>query len=277
MNNPRLGSITIAIAVLFSLTSISFAQDVEQKMGGFNIEGFDKEGSVSWDVYGDTADIMGSKIKLTNVNANSYGENKVNVVAETGTIDQESGNLVLREDVIITSEEGVQLITDELDWDRNEDLVSTEDDVVITDDKFTASGEGMKAKPGLKNAQIEKNVTVRVDTSKEEEQEDYVMITSDGPMTINQLENKAVFEDNVVAVQTDRTLKADRLEVYFTENMEDIKEIICIGNVEIQQGENQSFAEKAIYNATEQKLVLMGRPKLRMNSSMGNGTTAFRN
>ncbi len=77
-----------------------------------------EEGDKSWDINGDTADIVGTKITLSNVDANSYGEQKMNLTAETGEVDQVSGNMHLKTDVVITSEEGQQLTTDSLNWDK---------------------------------------------------------------------------------------------------------------------------------------------------------------
>lgn len=240
-----------------------YAEEPEQKFQGFNLQGYDDRGEKAWNVNGDTADIMGSEIILSNVDANTFGEQKMNVTAKTGTVDQASGKMHLEEDVVITSEDGKRLMTDSLDWNRTEDLVTTEDDVVITDERMMATGKGMKARPGLKTAKINEDVTVMIETETEEKEESKtVTITSDGPMVIDQAESVATFEDNVVGVQGDRTLKADRMEVYFDKEMTTIKKMICLGNVEIEQGENKTFAKKAVYDAAEQKLTLLGRPKL---------------
>src|SRR3990167_2611940 len=119
----------------------------EQKFQGFNLEGYTQSGEKSWEVKGESADIDGSQIKVNNVDANAYGEQKMNVTAETGMIDQATGKMRLEKDVVITSDQGSQLMTDSLDWDRNEDLVTTQDDVFIKDNRFTAMGKGMQPKP----------------------------------------------------------------------------------------------------------------------------------
>ena len=155
------------------------------------------------------------------------------------------------------------MITDSLDWDRNEDLVTTPDDVLITGDKMMATGTGMRAQPGLKLAQIHKDVTVIVDTEPEKKGEGKkVTITSDGPMVINQLKSIATFDDNVVAFQDGQTLKADHMEIHFDKEMSGIQKMVCTGNVEIEQGGNRSYAQKAVYIAATKKLTLSGRPKL---------------
>lgn len=280
MRRIYLSIILVGMAIpLAYAQSQPLAGGEDQKFQGFNLQGYSDNGEKSWDVNGDTADIKGSEIKLSNVNANSYGNEKVNVTAQNGTINQTSGEMRLEKDVVMTSEKGTQLMTDSLDWNRQTDLVKTKDDVLITDDEkgMTVTGTGMEAHPGLKSAKIEEDVTVRVNTEPKDKDPKFVTITSDGPMTLDQAKSMAVFEDNVVAIQTDRTLKADRMEIYFDSEKNAIKEMICIGNVEIVQGENQTFADRATYKAAEQRLILSGRPKLIMQTENKNGLAAFGN
>ncbi len=251
-----------------------WASEPGQQFEGFNLQGYTQDGQKSWTVNGDNADILGDKIKISNVAGESYGDEKVNLTAETGTIDQVSGIIHLEKDVVITSERGTRLTTDSLDWNRNEDLVKTNDDVLITDKNMTMAGTGMEAHPAMKTAQIDKDVTVTMDTEPKPEITSNVTITSDGPMEIDQTKSYAVFKDNVVAVQADQTMKADRMELYFDEVKKEIKEMVCTGHVVIIHGANQSFADKAVYSGTERKLTLSGRPKLILVTEGKNAFTA---
>lgn len=241
------------------------------------MQGYTENGEKSWTVNGDNADILGDKIKISNVAAESYGDGKVNLTADTGTIDQVSGTIHLEKDVVITSEQGTQLTTDSLDWNRKEDLVKTEDKVLITDKDMTMTGTGMEAHPAMKNAQIEKDVTVTMDTEPKPEITRNITITSDGPMVMDQAKSYAVFQDNVVAVQADQTLKADRMELYFDAEKQQIKNMICTGHVVIIRGANQSFADKAVYDGAEKRLTLSGRPKLILVTEGENAITALGN
>jgi len=255
----------LLLIIVVSLVSAGglFASEPEQKFYGFNLQGYDEGGEISWEVNGDTADIVGSEIILSNVDANTFGNEKMNIVAEIGIVDQKSGKMHLEKDVVITSQSGQKLITDSLDWDRTEDLVTTKDDVLITGDKMMVTGTGMRAKPGLKLARIHKDVTVIIDTEKDEKKgSKKLTITSDGPMVINQLKSIATFDVNVVAYQDDQTLRADHMEIHFDQEMSGIQKMVCTGNVEIEQGANKSYAQKAVYIAATKKLTLSGRPKL---------------
>ncbi len=262
---------------LAGITAFAWAGEPGQQFEGFNLQGYTRDGKKSWTVNGDNADVLGDKIKISNVAGESYGDEKVSLTAQTGTIDQASGIIHLEKDVVITSDRGTQMTTDSLDWNRNEDLVKTEDKVSITDKDMTMTGQGMEAHPAMKTAQFEKDVTVTMDTGSKPEAASSVTITSDGPMEIDQAKAYAVFQDNVVAVQADQTLKADRMELYFDEERKQIKNMVCTGHVVIIRGANQSFADKATYDGVERKMTLSGRPKLILVTEGKNAITAFGN
>jgi LPS export ABC transporter protein LptC len=251
----------------------------DQKFQGFNLEGYTQDGQKSWDVKGDTADVAGTQIKIKNVDANAYGEQKMNVTAEKGVVDQKSGDLKLEKDVTITSQAGTQMVTDSLNWNRQKDLVTTPDKVTISDDKMLVTGKGMEAHPGLKTAEIQKDVTATVTTTAPEgttADSNKVVITSDGPMVVDQARSMAMFKENVTAIQEGRTLRSDNMEVYFNPDMKGVDRIICLGHVVIEQGENKTFADKATYDGKTRKLTLSGRPKLILVTEGENGIASFR-
>ncbi len=260
---------------LMDVATFVWANEPGQQFEGFNLQGFTEDGKKAWTVNGSNADILGDKIKIMDVDAESYGDEKVFLTAQTGTIDQVSGTIHLEKDVIITSERGTQMTTDSLDWNRNEDLVKTDDNVLITEKDMTMTGTGLEAHPAMKTAQFQKDVTVTMDTEPAPETTSTITITSDGPMEIDQTKSYAVFQDNVVAVQADQTLKADRMEIFFDEVKKEIREMICTGHVVIIRGANQSFADKAVYSGTQRKLTLSGRPKLILVTEGNNTITAL--
>lgn len=252
-----------------------FAQETGQQFQGFNLEGYTDGGQKAWEVKGTKADVMDNSIKITNVDANQFGEQKMNLKAKEGTIDKASGDMHVENNVVITSDRGSQLKTDSLDWKKTQDLVTTNDRVHIIDRALEATGTGLSAQPGLKTAQMQKDVTVKVNTEPDKPNGDVVVVTSDGPMEMDQKKNLAVFNKNVVAVQNDRTLKADRMEIYFDQQSQRIKQLVCIGNVYIIQGQNTSQSEKAVYDAAEEKLTLLGRPKLIMVTQGNDGLASL--
>ena len=243
------------------------SQDIAQQVNGFELEGFNEEGERFWEVKGEKADIFGDTIKITNVDANTFGEQEVNLKAKQGEVDKKSGNVKLREDVVVMTEAGDRLETDSLNWEKQNNVVSTADFAKITGKNIKATGIGLTAHPELKTAQLERNVIVEAQAEKEgEEKQQEIMITCDGPMELDQQNNMATLKENVVAVRGDQTLRADLVEIYFDSETRRIATIICTDNVSVQRGDNISYADKAIYSAADQKVRCVGRPKLIMTT-----------
>lgn len=236
-----------------------------QQFEGFNLAGYGEGGKKAWDVKGDTADIVGDLVNLTNVVGNAYGAEKMNVTADYGTVNKQSGLMHLQDDVVMTTDSGAKLTTDSLDWERDKDLVRTDDLVTLTRDGMVATGTGATGHPNLKEAQLNKDVTVNIEMKDDKAPNApgrVVTITCDGAMEMEYLNSRATFQDNVVAIDGDRKLKADKMEVFFSTDSKQIKEMICTGNVSVVQGENATYSDKAVYKAAEKKLVLSGKPKL---------------
>ena len=264
--------IFLCLAV-FALCSITCRADEatgtsasSQQLQGFNLNGYSNTGEKAWDVNGTKADISDTNIQITNVDANFYGSQQANLTADHGTIDKTNGNVHLQDNVVITSmDRGTQMFTNVLDWNRNKDLVSTQDPVKIVDEQGVVTGQGMSAHPNLKKAQINKNVKAKMHTQPKGEPDDQIItVTSDGPMQMNQTTMYAVFNIHVIAVEpsTGRELHCDKMEIWFNQATKKIKKAICTGHAKAIQGADISFADKMIYDGETQLLTMIGRPKI---------------
>jgi len=248
-----------------------------QQLQGFNLNGYNNTGEKTWDVNGTKADITDQNIQITNVDANFYGKEQGNLTADHGTINKTNGNVNLKDNVVITSQDrGTQMTTDTLDWNRNKDLVSTQDPVKIVDDQGTITGQGMTAHPNLKTAKIHKHVKAVVNTRDKDDPDNQVItITSDGPMQMDQVRMVAVFNVHVIAIEasTGRELHSDKMEVWFNQATKKIKKAICTGHVKVIQGPNVSYADQMVYDGITQVLTMTGRPKIVFDtgSTKGNG------
>jgi LPS export ABC transporter protein LptC/lipopolysaccharide transport protein LptA len=266
--------------LLLAGASPAYAQktDIPQKIEGFNLEGYAESGSKSWDIKGDKADIVGDKVAVTNVNANSYGEQDMNIKAKNGTIDRSTGDVKLQQDVVITAERGTVMKTDTLDWQRQKDIVKTDDPVTIEDKSMHLQGIGMEAHPSLKDAKLKSDVMADIMAESSTHKNNRIQITSDGPMEIDQNTMTAVFTVNVVAVEpsSGRQLKSDRMEVTFDNQTKKIKDITCTGNVEVKQGNNVTHSDSLVYKADEQRMVLTGKPKLLIDPGDTDTSNAFK-
>ena len=248
-----------------------------QQLQGFNLNGYTNTGEKAWDINGTKADISDANIQITNVDANFYGKEQANLTADHGTIDKTNGNVNLKDNVVITAKDrGTQMTTDTLDYNRNKDLVTTQDPVKIVDPQGVVTGQGMMAHPNLKKAQIDKDVKATMHTQPQGDPDDQeITITSDGPMQMNQSTMYAVFNIHVVAVEasTGRELHCDKMEIWFNQATKKIKKAICTGNVKAIQGADISIADKMIYDGETQMLTMIGRPKIVFDtgSTKGNG------
>lgn len=254
--------IFLTLILLFVSSIVIHAEDAPQQFQGFDLAGYGEGGKKTWDVKGDHADIIGDIVKLTDIIANAYGEEQTNLTAKYGTLDRATGKMHLEKDVVVTTDTGAKLTTDSLDWEREKDLVTTPDKVVINQEGMTATGTGAMAHPNLNTAQLNQDITVEVVPKPQDAMGDVVTITCDGPLEMDYKGQRAVFNQNVIALQTDRKLIADKMEVTFNPDTKQIQDMICTGHVSIIQGENTTYSDKAVYNAQDQKLTLSGSPKL---------------
>lgn len=265
--------------LLFNAAS-SFSQtpEIAQKIEGFNLEGYSESGNKSWDIKGDKADIVGNQVAVSNVDANSYGDEDMNLTAKRGTINKVTGDVTLNQDVVITAERGSVMKTDSLEWQRQKDLVRTDDPVTLEDKSMRVQGIGMEAHPSMKDATLKSDVQADIQAESGSHLNNRIQITSDGPMELDQATMTAVFTVNVVAIEpaTGRQLKADRMEVLFDDQTKKIKQITCTGNVEVQQGNNTTHSESLVYRADDQKMIMTGRPKLILDPGDNNAKGAFK-
>jgi len=264
---------------------LAFAEDAPlppqapptQQLEGFNLNGYTTGGKKSWEINGDKADISDEKIKITNVDANAFDKQKVNLKSRTGTINKISGDINLKDNVVITAERGTQMTTDTLDWKRNQDLITTKDPVKIVDKQGVITGKGLTAHPNLKQGSINQDVKAVLNTTKDLVPNQTATITCDGPMQMDQLKMVAVFNINVVAVEasTGRQLRADKMTVYFDDKNKKIRKVICKGHVSFIQGVNASYADEMVYDGDDQQLIMTGRPKLVFDTSDNKGSGLF--
>lgn len=266
-------------------------QEADQQISGFSLAGFGEKGKKAWDLQGKSADIFTDIIKLKDVVGNLYGkEEDIKLTAEQGDFDKAEGSIHLQQNVVITTSSGAKLLTDSLDWDRKNQIVSTKDLVNITKENIFTVAQGAVGEPGLNKMTLKKDVTTKIDMASGEEkggkpegkEDSKVIITCDGPLQIDYEKNIATFNNNVKVDKGDAQIYSDIMDVYFSagDNAADsastktpgamankIKKIISKGNVKIVNGPNVSYSDEAIYTAGDKKITLLGRPKLIIEST----------
>ena len=274
-------------SIFYFLSSIGFAQDQnsvsdsDQQINDFSLAGYGEKGQKTWDLSGKSADIFDDLVKLKDIEGNLYSEKEAIVLtADKGDFNKSDGNIHLQQNVVVTTSSGAKLTTDSLDWDRKENLVSTKDAVNIEKENMVTTALGATGMPNLNKVNLEKDVRVEmkpevsgtkggaVDKSK-------TVITCDGPLEIEYEKNIAIFKNNVKVDRGDSQIYSDNMEVQFSAGEKNareantpsvmgsnIKSIIAEGNAKIIRGENVSYSDKVIYNNSDKKVTLLGKPKL---------------
>ena len=282
--------ITVLIPVLifsFFISALATTTNEEvsdQQIGDFSLIGYGDKGKKSWDIAGKSADIFTDEVKLKDVDGNLYGKDEdVNLTAKTGNFNKKDGKVHLEKDVVITTSKGAKLTTDSMDWDRNKQLVTTEDRVNIAKDNINVTGTGAHGEPNLKKIALNKDIKVDINpqgkgsaNTDEMAVKEKIIITCDGALAIDYEKNIATFNDNVKVERTDSVIYSDKMDLYFSSDKEKqksdkepglmgnnkIDKIVARGNVKIVRGENTSTSEEAVYTAADKKIVLNGRPKI---------------
>ena len=290
----KLKKIVLVLAFLFLSYGVLVAEETKesaQQIGDFTLSGSGDKGKKAWDLAGKSADIDNQIVKLKKVVANNYGDkDNINLTADNGNFDKNSGVVKLRDNVIITTTSGVKLTTDSLDWDRKQQMLSTLDKVNLARADMNLSGDGAKGQTALKQIVLKKNVRLDISpTEKQTNKKEKIMITCDGPLDVDYGKNIAIFNNNVKVEKSDLTIYSDKLQVYFISKQTDnhksqdvagmsssIDKIIALGNVRILRGENISNSQEAIYTAVDKKITLTGKPQIiiyqteNMNAAFGN-------
>ena len=193
------GLIGALILVLF-LANFLYALDKnipesDQQINEFSLSGYGEKGRKVWDLSGRSADIFDNIVKLQDIIGNLYGDKEdVNLTAKRGDFDKANARVHLEKDVVITSSGGTRLTTDSLDWDRKNQIVSTDEIVNIKKDNMLTTARGARGKTNLKRVNLNNDVKVEIlpeqETTKVSEK---ITITCDGALEIDYEKNVAVF------------------------------------------------------------------------------------
>jgi len=226
-----------------------------QKIMTFSISSTINEGK-RWSIEGKAADIINPDIiELTDVAGKSYvKDTAVTVTANHGRFDRKKNELRLRKNVVATTEDGLHLMTEVLNWNADKGVLWTEEFVKVIKDEILTTGYGLTGQVNLGKIELERRIEIKVEPS--------TLITCDGPLEIDYRENVAYLYTNVKIVDKEGELSADRVKVYFDPDDNKITKAIASGNVKIKRDENETYSMKATYYVDEKKVILTGKPKL---------------
>jgi LPS export ABC transporter protein LptC len=236
------------------LSAVSSSGD---KMLNFCLDGIAKDGKSHWSIEGATVDMSSNSsiIDMAMIIAKAYDQRgSVTLTADKGRIDQDRNIVYAQSNVVVTNTEGVYLNTNSLDWDANTERLSTNDFVTVQKDNWQVSGLGAFAQPDLKIIVFKQENTVMVQPD--------TVITCSGPLNIDYEKNLAIFQDDVIINHKKDKVFSDKMNVFFDPKTKKIVKAVAIGNVKIEQSDNSTFSQKAVYLAKEGKVILTGQPQL---------------
>lgn len=232
--------------------------DNEQKILSFDMTGHTKDGQRKWAIRGESADIVSETVKLNNIEADTYDEDRtVTLEADSGIYDKQSGAVKLEENVVVTTSDGIKLTADWFEWDSKTNTVKSDSKVEVRKDELYACGMGATAGASSKEVQLNRDVLVK---------QGDMTITSNGPLHIDYSKRIASFTDKVKVADPRGELTADCLDIFFNAETKEIEKIIAEGAVELKRGPNLAKGQKIIYTPEDGKVILTGNPEIHIYS-----------
>ena len=239
---------------------VSLVEQPSQKVYSFSFSKYTQAGHRELEIEGDSADIFAKIVTLSNVIAKAYADDKpITITADNGVFEKSTSNIHLTKNVVATSEEGTTLRSDSLNIDIGKKILSTEDRAQVDKDNIKLEGKGARSDSDLKKIKFKKNVTVVI--SSENKSASPTIITCDGPLDVDYVNNIARFNDNVIATDERGKLSADSMDVFYDKNSRRVYKIIARGNVIIEQEGNVTYSDNVIYLAKEGRVILGGDPE----------------
>jgi LPS export ABC transporter protein LptC len=256
------------VLILFLPGLLCFSAESQQKIKDFYLSNFKENGTRDWEVKGKEAVIYDSYVDINEMKANCFLEgDTVVITSDQARLNKKNMDVYLKDNVHIENQEGIELFSDSLDWQREKNHIKTDDWVKASKDTLQITGEGLSADTQLKKADFKKDVEV---TFSDPETKDVTTAICSGPLEIEYAKGKAVFNKDVVVTHAQGKLFSDKATLFFDAKEKRIIKIISEGNVKIERENNITFAERAIYFAQEQKLILEGTPRLIYYTKEGN-------
>ena len=256
-------------------SEISDAPELEQKIVSFNLTNYTENGGKKWELRGETANIMSEIIYLTSISADTYAEPSINLISDDGTYNKKTRVVFLTNNVVVTTSDGMTLNTDSMEWDGATDVISTSDIIKVKRSDVVATGLGAKAFPQMKKVKLEEDVVVQLmrdamggaalddlEENLDNEKKYKATITCDGPLEIDYENNIAIFNNNVKVDDQRGQIYSSIMQAYLDPVSKSIFKVVAEGDVRVVREEDSTFSERAVYTTADQKIVLLGKPKI---------------
>ena len=226
----------------------------EQKILSFDMTGYTDEGKKKWDIKGESADVVSEVVVLNDIEANSYSADRtVELKADSGKFDKKENFVRLEDNVVVTTSDGITIKAEWFKWSSEANTIVTDSFVEVKKDNLYASGRGAVASTKDKEVRLEKDVTVK---------QDEITINCGGPLIIDYSNDKATFYGGVKVTEPRGEMTSDRLDIFFNRESRQMESAVAEGNVELRQGENVATGQKIVYTLASGEAVLTGNPEI---------------
>jgi lipopolysaccharide export system protein LptA len=98
-----------------------------------------------------------------------------------------------------------------------------------------------------------------------------IYITSDW-MEVDQKKNTITYKGRVVTIQSEMTMRSERLTAVYDPEMKQIRQIIAEGKVNAVQGNRLATGDRAIFDEKAKTVTLTGNPVMRQGNSQVTGS-----
>jgi lipopolysaccharide export system protein LptA len=112
--------------------------------------------------------------------------------------------------------------------------------------------------------------TKKSSTAFEFNKKDPIFITSDW-MEVDQKKNTITYKGRVITVQAEMTMRSETLTAYYDPEMKQMKQIIAEGKVNATQGNRVATGQKAVFDDQAKTVTLTGSPVMRQGNSQVSG------
>jgi len=200
----------------------------DQKLEEFSLTGFDDTGKKAWNLKGNAAKI-------------------------------DPGQTVfLDENVTLKLKDATVIHTDHVQWSQEGGALKTDSPVKVDHENATVTGTGAWGRLEKSFIQLNRNIEMVFHQSAGK----ISRLTCAGPLKIYFKDNRMIFYRNVKVVDERGVLKANRMDVFFDPDQKKVTQIIAVGNVVIQRGEDVSRSQRATYTVATGAVRLEGNPEI---------------
>lgn len=238
---------------------------VEQSIKGVYLVDSQKN-DTNWELWAESglSTSASSSWRFNNVKVNFYTKDKkvYKVISEIGLIDLEEKKMIFEGEILVTSPNGYYMKARTLSYNFKEELIYTDDPVVIDTNKnkvrepLTFSAESMKV--DLKDSKIFLN---KIKSTKIIRRNKKVKIDSNTAV-LSGNSYRIEYRKNVNLKGMNIKVTSDLMRLYVSKRSKKLKNLTAIGRVKVISDNRVATSGRATLDFNEEVIVMLKSPKL---------------